>query len=77
MKVILNFSPNFDAKKRKKSDIKFIVISNSPSKISIPRNEIGNPKATQKASLMFRNRERKIRTNNIPNPPFSSKRFVL
>ena len=25
MKVILNFSPNFDAKKRKKSEIKFIV----------------------------------------------------
>ena len=25
MKIILNFSPNFDAKKRKKSEIKFIV----------------------------------------------------
>ena len=60
-----------------KSDIRFIVISNSPAKISIPRNEIGNPKATQKASLMLRNRDKKIRTNNIPKPPFSSKRFVL
>ena len=25
MKIILNFSPNFDAKKRKKNEIKFIV----------------------------------------------------
>ena len=59
------------------NDIKLMVISKFPANISIPRNDIGNPKATQKASLMFRKIERKIKTRSIPIPPFSSKRFVL
>ena len=58
-------------------DIRLIVMSNSPAKINIPKNDIGNPNATQKASLMFKNKERNRRTSKIPKPPFSSKRFVL
>ena len=59
------------------NDIKLMVISKFPANISIPRNEIGNPKATQKASLIFRKIERKIKTRIIPIPPFSNNRFVL
>ena len=39
-----------------------MVISKFPANISIPRNDIGSPNATQKASLIFRKRERKIKT---------------
>ena len=60
-----------------KRDIKLIVISNSPAKMNIPKNEIGILKATQKANLIFKNRDRKINTRKIPIPPFSSRRFVL
>ena len=59
------------------NDIKLIVISNSPAKISIPKKDIGKPNATQNASLIFKNKERNIRTSKIPKPPFSSNRFVL
>ena len=54
-----------------------MVISKFPANISIPRNDIGSPNATQKASLMFRKRERNIKTRSIPIPPFSNNRFVL
>jgi hypothetical protein len=43
----------------------------------MPKNEIGILNATQKANLMFRNSDKKIKTRKIPIPPFSSKRFVL
>ena len=58
-------------------DIKLIVMSNSPAKISIPKNEIGILKATQNANRIFRNNDKKIKTKKIPIPPFSKRRFVL
>ena len=60
-----------------KSDIRFIVMSNSPANISIPKNEIGILNATQNANLIFKNNERKISTRKIPIPPFSKSKFVL
>ena len=58
-------------------DIKFIVISNSPANINIPKKEIGILKATQNANLILRKSDKKIKTKNIPIPPFSRSKLVL
>ena len=59
-----------------KSDKTFIVTSNCPAKINIPKNEIGKPKATQNAKRIFKNKDKNINTNNIPTIAFSVKRSV-
>ena len=40
------------------SDNTFMVTSKKPAKINIPKKEIGNPKATQNASLVFKNKDK-------------------
>ena len=45
--------------------------------MNIPRNETGNPKATQKASLEFKKSDKKRRTKSIPCKMFSINNFVL
>ena len=60
-----------------KRDMILIVMLKFPANISIPRKEIGRPKATQKANLVFKNSDNNPKTRRIPKPPFSRRRLVL
>ena len=59
-----------------KRESTLIVTPNRGAKINIPKNEIGRPKATQKASRVFKNKERKIKTNSIPCNAFFMSSWV-
>ena len=54
-----------------------MVTPNCAAKINIPKKEIGNPKATQKASLKFKKSAKKKSTKRIPEIAFLAKRVVL
>ena len=54
-----------------------IVTPSEPAKINMPKNEIGIPKATQKASLGLRKSAKNSSTKTIPCPPFFSNNLVL
>ena len=53
------------------NDKTLIVTPNFPARINIPKKEMGNPKATQKAKEGRRNMDKNIITKMIPTPPFS------
>ena len=54
-----------------------MVTSKYPAKINIPKKEIGNPKATQNARRVLRNKDKKINTKNTPMRAFSESNCVL
>ena len=44
--------------------------------MNIPKNEIGNPNATQNANRVLRNSDKNISTKSIPITAFSVNSFV-
>ncbi len=54
-----------------------MVMPTLEAKMNIPRKATGKPKATQNANLVFKNNERKIKTNTIPIAAFSANSRVL